>query len=66
MKIEDITEPHNYHYSRRRGAVVKTGEIAVIEVYKRLNGWHIVGQDVATLVVITLRPSHILSRVKSK
>lgn len=67
MKAEDITEVE-HHYSRTLRGVTTTGHIAVGQVYHLAGpgrGWYIIGIDKATGRQITLRPVHVLRRVRA-
>jgi hypothetical protein len=64
MKVEDITEPHAYHYERRLRGKVITGTGTVVQKYQAGNGWQIILHDKKNRRAPTLRPVHILRRVR--
>jgi hypothetical protein len=64
MKVADIKEPHVYHYSRKLRGVTITGTGRVIQVYRALNGWHVIVHDAKNRRAPTLRPAHILRPVR--
>ena len=64
MKIEDITEPLAYRYSRTRGGVTIQGTGVVIQKYQAANGWQIILHDKRNNRAPTLRPAHVLQRVR--
>ena len=64
MKIDDITEPNAYHYARSLRGVTITGSGKVVQKYRARNGWQIIVHDVRNRRAVTLRPAHILRRVR--
>jgi hypothetical protein len=66
MKIEDITEPHAYHYRRTLRGVTIGGSGAVVQKYLAANGWQVIVHDKRNRRAVTLRPAHILRRVRQR
>jgi hypothetical protein len=66
MKINDITEPHHYHYSRTQRGVTITGHGQLIQRYEGVNGWYCIIHDVKNKRAPTLRPAHITKRVRTQ
>lgn len=64
MKIEDITEPNAYHYSRTVNGKTIAGTGKVVQKYRAVNGWQIILHDAKNKRAPTLRPAHILRRVR--
>lgn len=64
MKIEDIREPLSYVYSRTRAGVTIEGTGVIIQKYLAANGWQIILHDKKNKRAPTLRPVHILRRVR--
>jgi hypothetical protein len=66
MKIEDINEPNAYHYERRLRGVTISGTGTVVQKYRAGNGWQIIIHDKRNRRAPTLRPAHILRRVRAR
>jgi len=65
MKIEDITRPVDYHFSRKLGATVISGKGEVqAKTYIPHWGWLVLLHDKARDKVWRLRPAHILRRAR--
>jgi len=64
MKIEDITEPHSFHYSRTLRGKTISGTGRIVQKYPAANGWQIILHDAKNKRAPTLRPVHILRRVR--
>ncbi len=66
MKIEEITEPNAYHYERRLRGVTISGTGVVVQKYRAGNGWQVILHDKKNRRAPTLRPAHILRRVRAR
>jgi hypothetical protein len=66
MKPEDITEPNAYHYERRLRGKTISGTGTVVQKYLAGNGWQIILHDKRNRRAPTLRPVHILRRVRAR
>lgn len=66
MKVEDIREPNQYHYQRKRRRVLCKGVIHVAQIYqgKGRSGTYIVGLDPKLGKNVTLRPREVMRPVR--